>query len=279
MKPSIKYCLLTIVITLISLDNLIAQVDSLAVYRVTLTDGTELSGKIISEADTSIVLTTPAGIDININKSLISEREMLSGFWENGQYVRIDPNRTRLFFSPTGRMLHQGEGYIADYELFFPFISVGATDFLTLSFGMFLLFGGEGQIYYFAPRVGIIQNENFALSGGVFYMSANDDSFGVLYGVSSYGDLRNSFTIGMGYGFSNGQLAKAPFILLGGETQVSNSIKLLTENYLMPDAESGIISFGLRFFGDYLSADLGLLFPLGSDGTVGIPWVGFCYIF
>ena len=89
--------------------------------------------------------------------------------------------------------------------------------------------------------------------------------------------------------------------MLGGEVQLSNSVKLLTENYLFPyeehtylyDAGTGtyeerwetryepVFSGGIRFFGQQLAADLALftspdLFGNG-EGFPFIPWLGFAY--
>ena len=45
-----------------------------------------------------------------------------------------------------------------------------------------------------------------------------------------------------------------------------------------------ILSFGIRFFGERLSADLGFFYPMSegegiSEGFPFIPWLGFAYNF
>ena len=84
----------------------------------------------------------------------------------------------------------------------------------------------------------------------------------------------------MGYGFYEGELADRPVVVLGGEFQVSNSVKILTENWIVPGADGAIISLGLRFFDDHLAADFGLFTSTNAKGNFPfIPWLGFCYNF
>ena len=89
----------------------------------------------------------------------------------------------------------------------------------------------------------------------------------------------NAVTLGIGWGYENWEPSDKPFILLGGEVQVSNSFKFITENWILP--ETAILSAGIRFFGDNLAADFAFLRPLDEemDGFPFIPWIGFVYNF
>ena len=55
-------------------------------------------------------------------------------------------------------------------------------------------------------------------------------------------------------------------------------MKLITENYLFPGGV-GLISVGPRFFGERLSADLGLAMPVGADDIFVFPLVNFTWNF
>jgi len=255
MKILINTLITACIIICFVISSACAQADTAKVFRITLKDNTEIIAKIINETTDSIFFATPLGIKLGVDKKNISDQDLLNGYFENDKYVRIDPNRTRLFFAPTGRMLKGGEGYISDYWLFFPFISMGITDFFTLSGGMTLFPGANNQLFYIAPRIGVVQSDKYSLSGGIIYASAEEVNFGIVYGVTSIGSKTHSFTLGIGYGFSDGELAKKPVIVIGGEAQVSNSLKLISENWIPPGSNQMLISFGLRFFGDYLAAD------------------------
>lgn len=258
---------------------LLAQTDT-AVYRITMNDDSELLGKIKNENDSLIFFVTNAGLEINLSKKMIKEKEIIRGEWSGETFLRADPNSTRLLFAPTGRTLPAGKGYFSAYEIFFPFLAVGLTDFITLSGGMTLFPGAEQQVLYIAPKVRVVHVDNFDLSGGVLYRVVQDETFGILYGVTSIGSARASLTLGLGWGFVNDETADSPVIVLGGELQASKSVKLITENWIPPNSDIAIISFGIRFFGEHLAADFGLITTTaGQSGFPFVPWIGFAYNF
>jgi hypothetical protein len=277
----IKFKLFLIAILLTSGNNIIAQTDTTAIYRITLNDDSELLGKIKSESDSLIFFITNAGLELSLDKKMIKQQKVIKGEWRGDTYLRADPNRTRLLFAPTGRTLSAGEGYFSAYEIFFPFLAIGITDFITLAGGVTLFPGAEQQIIYIAPKVRAVHLDNFDLSGGVLYAHVEDENFGILYGVATYGTSRASLTLGLGWGFVNGETADNPALMIGGEIQVSNSVKILTENWKFPDTEDLLISFAIRFFGEHLAADFGLFTTTGKveRGFRFIPWIGFAYNF
>ena len=277
----INFKLFLIAILLISANMIIAQTDTTAIYRIILNDDSELLGKIKNENDSLVFFTTNAGLELSLDKKMIKERKVVRGEWKGDTFLRADPNRTRLLFAPTGRTLSAGEGYFSAYEIFFPFLAIGITDFITLSGGMTLFPGADQQIIYIAPKVRAVHIDNFDLSGGVLYAHVEDENFGILYGVTSYGTSRASLTVGLGWRFVNGETADNPALMVGGEIQVSNSVKFITENWKFPDAEDLLVSFAIRFFGEHLAADFGLLTTTGKVeiGFRFIPWIGFAYNF
>lgn len=260
--------------------NLHAQSDTSKVFCVTLNDDSEYTGYIFAETDSLLTLKTFGGSEIKILKHSIIERTIFEGAWLNGKYVRRDPNTTRLLFAPTGKTLKAGSGYFSAYELFLPFISVGVTDQITLSGGVSLIPGAETQAVYFAPKIGIVQDKNSGISAGLLFITAEGYNLGVVYGVGTYGNETASGTIGIGYGFADGDFAKSPLIVLGGDLQLSNSIKIITENWILPEFEGALISFGIRFFGERLAADFGLFTSTKAGGNFPFaPWLGFTYNF
>ncbi len=108
------------------------------------------------------------------------------------------------------------------------------------------------------------------------------DGFGIAYGVSTIGNSDVSGTIGLGWGYSGEDMMNKPILLLGGEARVSQSLKLISENWIFPDTDFSLISFGVRFFGKKLATDLALMYPLGAnmgDGWPFFPWMSFAYNF
>jgi hypothetical protein len=269
-----------------------AQEDSqdVELYRIELKDGSVFVGNIISETNNEIRFRTTSNIEVSIPKSQILKKEMVSGQMVGGALWRADPNRTRLFFAPTGHALRAGQGYFSVYQIFFPFIAVGITNFLAISGGVSLFPGASSQLLYLAPKITPVQVNKFDLSAGVLYIRIPDgddgdednvNAAGIIYGVGTYGTEKAALTVGIGFGYAGDDVADKPVFAVGGEVRVSRKVKFMTENWLIPDSEVQIVSFGLRFFGENLAADFALVYPAGGDieGFPFFPWVGFAYNF
>jgi hypothetical protein len=252
--------------------------------RITLTDGSELIGTITGEDSVSIFFTTVGNIPVTVPKKQVETRELLAGQITGGRYVRSDPNYTRLLIGPTARSLKSGQGYFSAYEIFFPFFAIGIADVVTLAGGISLFPGAEDQIFYIAPKITPVQTENFSAAGGLLYINSTaggHDGVGIYYGAATFGSQDAALTAGLGWGFSGSDVADNPVVMLGGELRVSNSVKLITENWIPPNSDIVLVSFGIRFFGERLAADLGFMYPAGSEthGFPFMPWLGFAYNF
>ncbi len=261
-----------------------AQQDTTKVLQIELKGGSLLKGKIISETNDSLKIKIISNAVIVIPKNQIVSMNQIPVKTIEGEKLYKDPNRSRLFFAPTGRALKSGRGYFSVYEIFIPFAAVGISDYFSISGGVSLIPGIDKQFVYLAPKITPYQNNNFSISGGLLYVvTPNEQSgIGVVYGVTSYEYKEESdITLGLGYGFSGGSFSNSPVIVVGWAAKVSKSLKLLSENWIFPGNKTQFLSFGLRFFGKHLSADFGFIYPLGSntEGFPFIPWLGFAYNF
>ena len=255
--------------------------------RVTLTDGDVIVGTVESETEASIVVLTISGVQMTIPREQVRSIESLEG----RRFDRMDPNRSRLLFSPTGRSLEKGRGYVASYQLFFPFVAYGPGGNVTLAGGVSLLPGSPGQVVYAAPKITLYERQHASVAAGVLAStfiggSIDDDvpTFGLLYAVGTLGSSRAWLTGGLAFGFADGEISKNPAVLVAGELQLSNSVKLMSENYVFINVDRGLLmSGGVRFFGERIAADLAMVtFPaLFSDieGFPFFPWIGFAYNF
>jgi hypothetical protein len=253
-------------------------------YRLELRDGSSLVGYVTTEDADSISFTTISGSNFTVARSQIERLEKLSGKVMNGQYHRSDPNYTRLLFSPTARALKSGTGYISMYQLFFPFVAVGVADIVTLAGGISLLPGAEEQLLYFAPKITLLNHEYTSVAAGLIHFSitgGGEEGVGIYYGVATFGNSDAALTCGLGWGYAGEETADKPVVLIGGEYRLSNSLKLVSENWLVPDSDVVPISFGFRFFGENLATDIGFINLAGADmgGWPFIPWVNFVYNF
>jgi hypothetical protein len=266
--------------------------DSMHTHLLRTRDGSTLIGRVISDSADTVRFQSNGAVFTLSHAQVAELRALEPSQIRRGEYWFPDPNRTRLFFAPTGRMLRQGEGYFSDTYLLLIGVNGGVTSNFTLGGGMSLIPSQDPlqNIFYLTPKVGLVDKPDFALAAGALVgvagfegIDAKNRSFGILYGIGSMGSTDNHLDVGAGWGYSGGSLSGEPALMIGGATRVSRRVSLLTENYYLPTlAEHGIISYGMRFFGEKLSVDLAFLNAVGPDATFlfpGIPYVSFAVKF
>ena len=85
---------------------------------------------------------------------------------------------------------------------------------------------------------------------------------------------------GLGYFYSGDELLNEPAIMLAGETRVSRRIKLISENYILPDRVGHILSGGIRIIGDRIATEVAVFGSVWEGGGgCCIPTVNFSYSF
>lgn len=254
--------------------------------RITLRDGSEILGRILSVGETSVEFASALGVTTIAKESILSVKDERGGTMREGRYYFENPNATRLIFAPTGRMLEQGEGYFSDYWIFFPGFSVGLSNQFSIGGGMSIIpgLGFDEQIFYFTPKLGVVQGENFNAAVGALVVSvpgfdSDNASAGILYGIGTWGSPDQSFTTGLGYGYADGTLADRPMLMFGGEARIAPRAALVTENYVLPGGHA-ILSGGVRFLGRGLSVDFALANIMGNgqdEGFCCLPFLGFVW--
>ncbi len=252
--------------------------------RLMLVDGTAVVGVIEREDESEIVMRTTSGVVMTIPRAQVKSIDALEG----ERYFRVDPNRTRLLFAPTARAVDKGTGYLAFYEIVVPFAAAGVGSGVTLAGGI-TINPGSGRFVYAAPKLTVLDRRNVSAAVGAIGVTALGDTgggtAGLLFAVGTFGPPHAAVSAGVAFGFVEGEFGRNPGLMLGGEYQVSNHVKLLTENYVIVGVEEvgALLSGGIRFFSDRLAADIGLVIPtiLLNEG-VGfpfVPWLGFAYNF
>lgn len=247
-----------------------------AIEEVRLADGSVLYGTVERDGN-PLRLRLLSGDVVELSSERVASRKPARGRVVRGEFWREDPNQTRLFFGPTARGMERGKAYVAGFELVFPFIGFAITDDLILAGGWPFWGVFDEPVYWLAPKLRVSDGVSTDIAVGVLVFSVPDESYGVLYGVSTWGPPHRSFSAGVGYGFHDGELGGRPAIMAGMDVQAGPGFKLLSENYLFPGGV-GLLSCGVRFFGEKLSADLGIGRVVGSDhGGGGFPIVNFVY--
>jgi hypothetical protein len=264
------------------------QCDSLV--TVTMKDGETYVGTITARDDKTITIRTAAGAIIQVPRDQIAQMDWVTPRPTEELRWRRDPNYSRLLVAPTGRPLKQGDGYFSDVYVLIAGVGVGFTNQIGMNVGMSLVpgIGLDEQVYYIAPKIGHQFSETFAASVGTLFAHASDVSAGLLWGVATLGKVEASLTAGVGLGYvkeeagEDFEFSEDPIIVIGGAVQVSNSMSLVSENWLITSLEPSEMPFSiaLRLFGERLSADFGFIL-IGEVLQEGlpIPWLSIGYAF
>lgn len=277
---------------------------AITVVEVRLKDGSVLYGAIERETPDQVVIRTISGVLVDVDRAQIASMAPARGAVIDGQFRPYDANATRLMFSPTGRSLRKGQGYVGVYEFLLPFVQVGITDRLSFGVGTPLLFFGDdtSRPVWVTPKYQVYRGSRVTAAAGVmhFHVFGEDARVGLAYGVATIGSDDNAWTVGSGWAYSRyyedeygpgcwtvpyqpceptrvARTEGSPVVMFGGERRLSRRVKFLSENYAFEGG--GIASFGVRFLGERLSADLGAAVPLGLDELIVVPVVNFVWTF
>lgn len=267
------------------------EVPADTLLSISLTDGTELQGRIIESTETSYTILTPAGLEVKVPKAAVLKLTPVRGKMVEGKFRRYDPNYSRLLYAPTGRPLRKGEGYFSDIWVFFPSVAYGFTDNFTLMAGFTIIpgLGITDQMKYFAPKIGFQATKDFSFSVGALYMTVHDVAAGITFTTATIGQPDKSFTFGLGLGYiktegGKFEFAEHPILVLGGNIRLTNTMALVSENWIITgkNFDLGEQPFGLalRFFGKHIAVDVGaiIIMKVLKEGFP-IPWLSFVYNF
>ena len=263
--------------------GLFAQEDT-TTWRIITEDDNTYIGKIVKEeGDTLTLKTTTLGV-INIPVSLIRSREVLTlRNPETGELWPKNHHSTRYFFGPNAMTLKKGEGYYQNNWVFFNQASYGFSDHFTLGIGglPIWLVGAPAFPLWLTPKIGYPVGGNWHLGAGALagslFSSEDNVVAGIGYGLITYGGEDSNFTLGLGYGFAEGDVSNSPTVSLSGMHRVTKKTYLLTENYWFGPDNGGLFSIGARTAWTNLALDYGLIVPsvfFEEGGLFGIPWLG-----
>jgi hypothetical protein len=264
--------------------------DDRGAVTVSLSDGSTLVGTIVQEDEAELTVRTRLGLEVRVPRSAVASVQAAGD--DEGRGFRADPAASRLLFAPTGRPLGKGEGYFSDHYVLFPGATAGVTDHFSLGGGMSMVpgLGFSEQVFYVAPRLAWSLTDKAAVSTGVLYARAGEYQAAVAFGMGTFGPPDASVTVGLGMvatrddeggGF---ELRRAPILVVGGSKRLSQRLALISENWLFLGEgfrlSSQPFGLGLRFLGDRLSADVGLIL-IGDVLANGfpVPWLSFSYHF
>jgi hypothetical protein len=269
--------------------------DPALVYAVTLANATTLIGRITMVSTDSVRVVSSAMTATVARREVRSVRAYLASALHDGVLWPDNPYATRLLFAPTAIPLRRGDGYVADFWIFFASAAVGVTDRFTLGAGMSLLplDNFTDNLFYALPKYTVVSQPRLKVALGALMASvpwsSNDSggrsrqSLGILYGVATTGSPESNLTLGAGWGYVGGTLANKPVITVGGQHRATKRIALISENWLVPfdNDAGGFVSYGVRMLGEKIAVDFALGSPVGRDKFYfpGVPLLGFAFKF
>jgi hypothetical protein len=164
--------------------------------------------------------------------------------------------------------------------------SVGVTDNFSVGAGMMplFLFAGAPTPVWFTPKLSfpvVKDRVNVGAGALVGTVIGGGETFngsaGLLYGLSTFGSRDKNMTIGLGYGFAEGEIASTPVLTVSGMLRTGPRGYLLTENYLIRagDQTVGLLMVGGRRIIQKAGLDFGLVIPTGTgESFMALPWLG-----
>jgi hypothetical protein len=257
-------------------------------YVITLKDGSELIGKFISKTTTTLKLSTLSLPSVEIPFETIKKIEVadLDNIRSDGSYWFPNPNPTRYLFGSSAINLKPRTGYYQNSYLFVNSVNVGITDYFSFGGGFELISTfspGVPPIWFVTPKVGTQIFDKVHIGAGTLFGIVDGTSFGIGYGIATYGNEDNNITAGLGWGFTDEETANKPIITVSGMKRTHRHVSFISENWFIPFDEEyyGVISYGVRFFGSNIAVDLAFLnnADIAEIITIGIPYVDFVVSF
>lgn len=259
--------------------------------RVVLVDGTVLVGTIADEEADPLVVVTRDGIEQRVDRARVREITGLIA----GRFTRLDPSRSRLFISPTGRTLGRGNKRFSAYYIF-PSLAVGVADRVDVSVGgtvPLITSEGAGFALNLNAKGQLLPLDNGGVAVGtsaLIPISTEDGIPGLLgtvYAVGTFGSATTGVTVGVSGAYvtdlEDAEFGNGVAVILGVDHQLSDSFKLISENFLFVNEGENValLSGGVRIFGDQLAGDAAVA-VIAFDGefaTIPVPYLGVSYTF
>lgn len=256
--------------------------DSTRIFKVELYDGSVFFGNILQQDSNSIIMRTPSIPKLELLISSIkSIDEIDPSNFKNESYWFPNPHATRYLYAPSAFNLKKGEGYYQNTLLVLNSFNVGITDNISIGGGLelFSTFAVRTPFIFITPKVGFKVSEKFHAGGGVLFVRIPETSLGTIYGTGTYGSKDHNITNSLGWGFVDGEFSLRPIITLSGMTRISKRTALVSENWFIPASSKyyGLISYGIRFFGESMAIDLAFInnADIVKIIFIGIPYVSF----
>lgn len=256
--------------------------------RLTMSDGTRVTGRIETVTSDSVQLFTAYFGLVDLPQKQISSVKYLSDYSASDSiYNMVNPNASRHFFSPTAIPLHKREGYYQNFYVAFNMLNWGLTDHLSIGIAAvpFVWFIEDGFNIMLTAKYGYPLTDKLYAGTGVIAGILPGEAFGgIAYGLLTYGSKNSNITAGAGYGYLLTDYANPEYqdeertvvLNLAGMVRLSEHLGLVSENWYFTRQDLLLISYGGRYIGNKISIDVGFVNSpeIIGDIPTGIPLLG-----
>ena len=259
--------------------------DSTRTVRVETIDGNVFVGFVVTEDSSALVIKTETLGEIKIPQNNIKSKTELKEVKKVGsEFWLPNPQSSRYFWAPNGYGLEKGSSYYQNIWVLYNQFSIGLSDNFSIGAGMLplFLFGGTATPFWIVPKLSIPVVENkFNVGTGAFLGTIFGEQtgvFGLLYGTTTFGSRDKNLSLGLAYGFADGEWMKVPIINVSCLVRTGPKGYFVSENYVIPfDGEVVVlISAGGRSIIRNVGLDYSLWIPTGAelDSFIAIPFLG-----
>lgn len=253
--------------------------------RIETVDGNEFIGVIQEQTTEKIRIKTDKlgviTIPVNEVKRITPVTQVLA---KDGSYWLDNPQSTRYLWAPNGYSLKKGEGYYQNIWILFNQAVYGITDHFSAGIGVMplFLFGGTATPAWITAKYSVpVVKDKVNLGAGALMgtvIGEESATFGILYGITTFGSRDKNLNIGLGWGFADGEMARNPTVNISAMIRTGAKGYFLTENYFIGTTDNFVVlmSLGGRRIIKNVGLDFGAMIPLGADigEFVAIPWLG-----
>ncbi|MDO7884932.1 hypothetical protein [Hymenobacter cheonanensis] len=233
-------------------------------YTVETMGGTQFSGILREATEQTLTFETRELGTVTVQRVIV--RQLTNQTPEQARrgfdYVG---NSTHMFFAPTARNLHQGEGEAQVIDIFLASVNYGLTDNISVGLLVPVIPFVGVPLVAVTPKVSLPVSDKLRVGAGVLYgftTGSGGGSGGLGYGLATYGTADTNLTLGLGYGFASDGVGRSPVGVVGANVRLSRLFTLVNETYLANfDSNGGFGGLaGLRYASPRFSGSLGALY-------------------
>lgn len=246
---------------------------------VTLVDGSVIRGKFQSKTDTELTLSKgEERIIILLEKVLYySDVDVKNEVSSPGDY-RDYADQYSVF--PSALPVEHKKIYYRNIDLFANIFSFGISERFSLNAGFesLSILAGNTPVLFATPKLNLPVSDQFHMSVGTTVFVYESESAALLFGNATVGNTMNNFTVGLAFGYADGETTDKPILFLGYQFALSRKVSLLGEfvGIDIGDDMEGLFDISLRFKtrGGY-AFDFGIARPIDNDVDGVLPIITF----